>query len=184
MIIDIDFFEFLERMLPVHKRTNQPNRVSIYRWSLEQFQNLFNGRRNDYPSWRPFIEPYVEWRANKIFEANITGQTIALEKLLNRKVEGANNQIWIENSKKGGALVAKSNEIPEPPDVTMNKYILFLGKSDSDDFASIHKKGEYQAGFKVDFRVNAPSSADSGQIKTIIEQYRIAGKTYTIYTIN
>ena len=155
MRLDFSIYEFLQRMLPDHKR--KPNRIKLFWWTLRSLltvQNLFK-----------------LWQKDALFRINITGQLKCLEFYLNRYVAGANNSIAIiesEHAEMWCSLEAEQSDV------------FWTSVESEGDFVEMVIEGEEGDKFPVNFRVVAPATADQPKIIEIVDSFKLAGKTYDI----
>lgn len=157
MRLDFDFYKFLERMLPVHKR--RPNRLKLFWWPLKSIQSIW--------------DDFKVWRKDVLFRTNITGQTMSLEVYLNKYVEGANNGISIYESEDSGLWVGLEAEADEVLEVG-------LEAAEPTDYIEISIEGEAGTALPVSFRVIAPPTANVEQIKEYVNYFKIAGKSFDV----
>ncbi len=161
MRLNIDFYTFLERMLPVHKR--QTNRLSLFWWSLlpkSRLKTSFN-----------------EWRNDILFRTNITGQFLSLQTYLNKYVDGANSGIIITEAEDYGVWCCLEDEDSDS---------MYMGleseEDEAEDYIEISIKGEAGTVLDVSFRIIAPSTANVDQINKHVKQFKIAGKSFDVVT--
>lgn len=161
MRLDFDIYEFIRRMLPIHKR--QPNRLALYDWAAAQLRVVWY--------------QYTGWRTDMIYESNITGQKMPLEHFLNYKVPGSQNQIYIRE-KLDGALYLSL-------EVEGSEYAYFSTEAEDTDFKEIPLAGEQLQTLDINFQVFIPATADLDSLTQILQRYAIAGMDYeVIYSTN
>lgn len=156
MRLDFDIYEFIRRMLPLHKR--QTNRLALFDWGLSQLRVV----------WYQF----TAWRTEMIYESNITGQKMALEHFLNYKVPGSQDKIFIVEKLDGGLFLSLVSE---------NSEAVFLStEAEDSDFSEIPLNGEQLQALDVNFQVFIPAYADLDILNQILQRYVIAGMNYEV----
>jgi hypothetical protein len=158
MTFDFSIYEFLRRQLPKHKR--QTNRMALFFWPLNELKTLW--------------EDFVDWRDDMIYQSNITGQTLSLTHLLNKKVTGANGSISIRDTEETGVYISTLAE--NTAVVTMSL------ASEGSTTMNIELYGEGGATLGVSFQVVVPAGVSNAQIEQIVNRYLIAGMSFTIIT--
>ena len=146
MKLEFDIYEFLRRQLPHHKR--QTNRLALFNWPMAQLSSLWNS--------------FADWRREMIYESNITGQKIAIVNLLNRRIEGAANQITIAEKNYGGIFLSYESE------ATDSVYLSTL--SEATDLAEIPLDGETATDMTADFTVYVPAEVNVEQVAQIVDR--------------
>jgi len=156
MRLEFDFYEFLRRQLPHHKR--QPRRLGLFYWSLTQIRVV----------WIIFRS----WRQDMIYENNVTGQRLSLIDFLNRKIPGADGAITIIETDDGGVYFGNLVE---------NTDFHFLSTvAEATDMTEIPLDGEQLTALSVDFQVKTPPGVNTDAVNTIVSRYVLAGKNYEI----
>jgi hypothetical protein len=117
---------------------------------------------------------YINWREEMIYESNITGQKIALENLLNRRIENAGGQISIVEKNDGGIYLSTALE-------NLDNVFLSTETEDSDS-SFIPKLGEEASELDVDFIVYIPAGVNPDHVNQIVDRYAIAGYEYEVKT--
>lgn len=148
-------------MLPYHKR--QPNRLRLFYWPFIALQEMFN--------------QFVEWRRDVYYRANITGQVLALQSLLNRKVTGANNGILVKSYSDQGIWAQLSGEDGEAYAVLASLIV------EGANCAVVALEGEVVENTDIDFYVYIPSAVNLYEVEMWINNYKIAGKRYQILQV-
>jgi hypothetical protein len=156
MIYDFSIYEFLRRQLPNHKR--QPKRLALFFWPLKEIKSLW--------------DEFVSWRADMLYQSNITGQTLSLTHLLNKKITGANGSIHIRDTEETGIYISTLAEASNPVNISL--------ESEDSNSMDIELLGEGGSGLGVSFQVVAPVGASTAQIEEIVNRYLIAGMSFTI----
>ncbi|MCT4613579.1 MAG: hypothetical protein N4A49_01740 [Marinifilaceae bacterium] len=107
---------------------------------------------------------FNQYRKDKFYEANLTGQTLSLQGHLSKKF---NAQFQIAHYKSGGLVIYSKEE--GYPRTEINNTVIF-------------GKGEIQNSLGVDFIVYAPKSiiAKKELVKSEIRKYKLAGKTFIV----
>lgn len=157
-MIDINFNKYLTRMLPYHKR--QANRLKLFYFPFIALQELFDS--------------FIEWRRDVYYRANITGQVLSLQSLLNNKVAGADNDILVTSYNDLGIWVQLSSEDSEAYAVTAS---LIVEDSNS---ANAALEGEVLENNEIDFYVYIPQTVNIYEVEKWVSNYKIAGKRYQI----
>lgn len=157
MIYDFSIYEFLKRQLPTHKR--QTKRLALFFWPLKELKTLW--------------DEFVTWRADMLYQSNITGQTLSLTHFLNKKVTGANGSIYIRDTEETGIYISTLSEASNPVNISL--------ESEASNSMDIELIGEGGSGFGVSFQVVAPSGANASEIEEIVNRYLIAGMNFTIF---
>jgi hypothetical protein len=153
-LITINFETLLNRMLPYHKR--QPKRLLLFSWPFTELTALFTA--------------FKIWRSDVFYRVNVTGQVISLQTYLNRVIEGANDEITIENFNDWGVWVQLSTEEGE-------SYMIA-------EYCEAAARGEFTPLTDVDFYVYVPVTVNTNDVARVVNQYKLAGKRYLIITIN
>lgn len=156
MRVEFDVYEFMKRMIPAHKR--QTNRLALFWWSIAQINLLW--------------ESFREWRKEMIYESNVTGQTLSLVDLLNRRVNGANGGISIVERTDEGIYLSVLNEDADHAEMSLI--------SENTDFEYVSKAGEGGASLDIDFKVVVPVGVNFDEVKKIVDRYVIAGYQYEV----
>jgi len=107
-----------------------------------------------------------------LYQSNITGQTLSLTHLLNKKVTGANGSIAIRDTEETGVYISTLSE--NSAVVTMSL------ASEGSTTLNIELLGEGGATLGVSFQVIVPSGVSSAQVEQIVNRYLIAGMSFTI----
>lgn len=158
MKYEFNFTQFLTRHLPHHKR--QPVRLALFFWPISQIRSLW-------------IEFRI-WAKLQVYTANITGQKMSLEHLLNKMVTGSLNQISIASFDDGGLWLSTATE---------NSDSIWLSTEvEATDEAEIPLAGEIATALGADFIVYVPVGANQEQIKQILQTYVVAPFIYVIQT--
>ncbi|WP_297096361.1 hypothetical protein [uncultured Draconibacterium sp.] len=160
-MIDIDFSKHLTRTLPYHKR--QVNRLKLFYWPFIALQELFDS--------------FIEWRRDVYYRANITGQVLSLQSLLNSKVADADNSILVKSYNDQGIWVQLSNEAGEGD---AYKVSVSLIVEDNSYAAAVALEGEVVENTNIDFYVYIPQQVNIYEVEMWVNSYKIAGKRYQI----
>lgn len=150
---------FIKQYLPGFLRTAE--RLKSYCILLYPFEVL-----ND---------EWVTYRDQSVTRANVSFETGSLEWYLNELYDPTERRIYIETNDDDGLEFGLSDT--EPDDFQE----IGLSGSEPDDFVEIPLKGEHpDFGFKS-FGVYVPTDiiAQAEAIKSVVNNYRWAGKTFT-----
>lgn len=158
MRLTFNISHFLSNQMPTHKR--QANRLALFAWPLNQLRTMWT--------------VYRLWVVDIVYQANITGQKIALENLLNKYVTGSQNAISIATFDDGGIFISTLAE------TTDGHWISTL--AEATDELEIPKLGEITLPLGASFVVYIPTTANADQVNQILNNYVIAGFTFTIQT--
>ena len=157
-MIDINFQQYLNRNIPVHKRL--PNRLKLFYWPFIVLQELFDS--------------FKEWREDVYYRINITGQILSLQSLLNRKIAGANNKILVKGYSDAGISVQLLSEAGESYRIDAS-----LSEEASHSVA-VALEGEVIQSLDIDFYVYIPLNVNIYEVEKWVNNYKIAGKQYQI----
>jgi len=157
-MININFQQYLSRMLPVHKR--QANRIKLFYWPFIALQELFGS--------------FIEWRDDVYYRINITGQILSMQVLLNRMVAGANGSILVKSYDDAGIWVQLITEDSEAyrVDASLSGELL--------ETVNVALEGEVVQSNEIDFYVYVPLSVNTYEVMKWVNNYKIAGKRYQI----
>lgn len=156
-MIDIDYKQYLTRMLPVYKRL--PNRIKLFYWPFIVLQQIFDEFKN--------------WRADAYYRLNITGQILSLQSLLNRKVVNANGKILVRSYSDAGIW---AQLISEPGE----SYRIDAGFESENVAIAVALEGEVIENSEIDFYVYIPQQVNIYEVIRWVDNYKIAGKRYQI----
>lgn len=111
------------------------------------------------------------WRNAKVYEVNLTPQTLALQEHLNNKFDSILRRILISHYDDGGLYVPLSTEGYSGIDFSLisEAYTQYLSIM-----------GEIQITTGVSFTVYSPISINQSLISSELEKYKLAGKSYLI----
>ncbi len=157
-MIDINYSKYLTRMLPYHKR--QVNRLKLFYWPFIALQELFDS--------------FIEWRTDIYYRVNITGQIQSLQSLLNKKVTNANNEILVKSYNDSGIWVQLSSEDGEAYMVAASLM------SENANTVNVALEGEIVDNTEIDFYVYIPQTVNRYEVEQWVNNYKIAGKRYSI----
>ena len=157
-MININFQQYLNRMLPAHKR--QANRLKLFYWPFITLQELF--------------ESFKEWRADVYYRINITGQVLSMQSLLNRKVTGANENVLVKSYNDAGVWVQLMTEVGESYRVDASL------ASEALNTVNSALEGEVIESSEIDFYVYIPQNVNRYEVEKWVNNYKIAGKRYQI----
>lgn len=122
------------------------------------------------------MSEFITWRDEAIIKANVTGETIALEWYLNRLFDATLKRITIHTNTDQGLQMGIRGTEPA-------KYQT-MGKRGTEPtkYKTMTRVGEDAIVGTYDFGVTIPAaiSAQEDDIRSIINQFRLAGKKYTI----
>ena len=191
-MIDINFSKHLTRVLPYHKR--QTNRLKLFYWPFIALQELFN--------------EFIDWRRDVYYRANITGQVLSLQSLLNYKVKDSNSSILVKSYEDQGIWVQLSTEVGDAYKVSASLNVSSLEVWGSwskgvetdyyvslDDEASYYSlsvigeesvfspvamEGEVLYSSEIDFYIYVPQVVNIYEVEMWVNSYKIAGKRYQI----
>jgi hypothetical protein len=145
-------------MLPVHKRL--ANRLKLFYWPFLALQGLFDS--------------FVQWREDIYYRTNITGQILAMQALLNRKVTGANDSILVKSYNDLGIWLQLITEEGE-------SYRVDASLSTEDPVTvDVALEGEIIESSEVNFYVYIPNNVNIYEVEKWVNNYKIAGKRYQI----
>jgi len=150
--------EFVSNMLPSHKR--QPARIALFRWPINQLRSIYSA--------------YITWMQGIVYQANITGQKMALEHLLNTYVTGSQNAISIASFDDGGVFLSTALEASDSEWMST--------ETEATDDVEFPIAGEITLPLGASFVVYIPTTANPDQVNKILQGYVIAGFTYNIQT--
>lgn len=157
-MINIDFQQYLSRMLPVYKR--QTNRLKLFYWPFIALQELF--------------DLFKEWREDVYYRVNITGQILSMQSLLNRKVVSANGKILVKSYNDAGIWAQLILEVGESYRVDASL------SGEATTTANVALEGEIVESSEIDFYVYVPTAVNIYEVRKWVENYKIAGKRYQI----
>jgi hypothetical protein len=121
------------------------------------------------------FDSFYAWRFEMIYESNITGQKLALENFLNRRVTNSQNQIYIDEVTSVGLWLSLQVEGTD---------YMWLSTSTEDTSSKfIGLESEEQINSNVNFIVYVPNGVDSGEVDKYVMRYVIAGMRYKIVNI-
>jgi hypothetical protein len=138
----------------MHKR--QPNRLKVLDFIMSQLDKVFISYRN--------------YRNNLIYRLNVSGETGSLQAHLNRVIDNANNSILIQHEKDTGISVQLRSE---GGDNTIK-----IGKVTNP--VKIALRGEVVSHFDTSFIVRIPAGVNKNKVTAIVNEYRLAGKSFKI----
>lgn len=157
-MIDINYSKYLTRILPYHKR--QTNRLKLFYWPFIVLQELFND--------------FIEWRRDVYYRANITGQVLSLQSLLNYKVKNADNDILVKSYEDQGVWVQLSTAEGDAYKLSASLIV------EDGAYSSVALEGEILEDSEIDFYVYVPQSVNIYEVEMWVNSYKIAGKRYQI----
>jgi hypothetical protein len=129
------------------------------------------------------IQPVVElynifyaYRTQTLYSLSITGQVIYLEKLLNDKYNSGGTEIYISDGEFNNAPFIY-NTAEARPDL----FLYNTAEAKPDLF--LYNTSEYTSG-NNDFVINVPDTItfDTNEMTSLINLYKLAGKSFTIET--
>jgi hypothetical protein len=156
-MIDINFQQYMARMLPAHKR--QTNRLKLFYWPFIALQELF--------------DEFKQWREDVYYRVNITGQILSMQSLLNRKVANANGKILVRSYNDSGIWAQLTIEVGESYRVDASL------AGEAPPGVDVALEGEIIEASDIDFYVYAPAVNVYEVIKWV-DNYKIAGKRYQL----
>jgi hypothetical protein len=156
MNLNLDIKSFVNRMIPVHKR--QPVRLKI----LGFFADLMSEIYNDYASYRDEL----------LYRFNVTGEVLSLKNFLNRQIPEAGGRIDIIHGRENGFSVQLRSE--------QGYNYLQLSNSDGNQFVEVALRGEILDPFTESFAVEVPEHVNTDKVLAIVNEYRLAGKSFKI----
>lgn len=156
MIINATYIRAMRRLLPIHRR--QTNRLKVLDFVMEEFDFIFNRYRN--------------YRAELLYRLNVSGETGSLEAHLNKVVPGADGSIQILHERDIGVKVQLRTE--------GGNNTVRVGLRSANVGVKIALRGEQVAQFDTSFVVKIPAAADSNKVTQIVNQYRLAGKSFKV----
>jgi hypothetical protein len=159
MIINFSTDQFIERFVPLYKKTN--TRLKWLRFLLSELKAM----------WQDFYN----WRKDYYYRLNITGQTLLLEYHLNKVIPGANGSIRIKHYTDQGVHVALESEVI--PSVSVG-LIDTLGEESNYILAAL--EGEIQANFNVGFKVYVPTGINVNEVAGEVNTFKLGGISYEI----
>lgn len=159
MIVNFSTDKFIERYLPLYKKTTI--RLKWLRFLLSELKAI----------WSEFYE----WRKDYLYRLNVTGQTLLLEYHLNKVIVGANNSIRIIHYNDSGAYVALEAEV-----IPALELGLVDEPGEETEFVEIAIEGEVQESIGVDFQVSIPSGVNPNEVSREIYEYKLAGVNFEI----
>lgn len=159
MIVNFSTDKFIERFLPLHKKT-----ALRLKWLLFLLSEL-----------KAIWQEFYEWRKDYYYRLNITGQTMVLEYHLNKVITGANDSIRILHYNDSGIYVALEGEgIP----YVEAGLIDVSGEETYFIYAAL--EGEVQESIGVDFQVSVPIGVNINEVAGEVDTYKLGGKSYEI----
>jgi len=123
------------------------------------------------------IDDYSAWLKRRYYLLNITGQTISLEAFLNDEfdVDLRRIKILTANSNYNGIWIALEEEVD---------MFITLSRSDESEDVFIYFCEQSEQGTSIDFIVQVPAEIATtdviNQIKSIVNRYKLAGKSYQV----
>ena len=148
-----DVYKLIRLLLPTFLR--EPVRIAWLESLLIAFKQQWDS--------------YVSWRIDRIYEANVTPQTISLEAYLNRLFDAIQKRIKIKYGDEDSIYVELRGE----------GYDLYI---DADDGLYIGLIGELSEEVKG-FKVEVPAAIDAQQVSGVINRIKVVGIPYEIEII-
>lgn len=143
--------------LPKHKR--QIYRVAFLKGLLAGYNTSEN--------------EYYDWRDEMIIRAKVTGQTASLQWYLNHLYDPVQQRILITDTVPVGDGISLESE-------NMDSIIAGIETESGEDGVPFYLEGESNGSLPKDFRVLAPSTINEGLLKSTINLYNIAHKSYDV----
>jgi hypothetical protein len=162
--ISIDIPGFINNWLPVHRRKN------IWLGFLQVLLVPF----------RTMMSEYKDWRDASIMRAYVSSQTISMEWYLNELYDPIDREIRILTADPSGFYVAMQSETAPVMLAGLQTVLTEAGT-----FAYVPLPGEDLVTGMADFVVHAPLALMSMEaaIRKVVNNYKLAGKRYTIVYI-
>lgn len=157
--------------------------MKFFKINISNFAKQYLGVDYDFLDWvkvllNPLstsVDEYDLWRKNRFYLIHITSQVVSLNGYLNDRFDPVNRTIFISNGNQNaiGTWIALESE-------TTPYFALGFVSEDQGQFISLEAESPYS----IDFIVNIPLSLinQSPQIISAVNQYRLAGKSFSIVT--
>ena len=118
-------------------------------------------------------EGFYLWRDEMIIRAKVTGQTASLQWYLNHVYDPVDQRILIVDQVPGGSGIALEVE-------ATTSVVAGLETQVGEDGVAFFLEGENSGSLPKDFRVLAPNTVNVGQLKSTINLYNTAHKSYDV----
>jgi len=112
-----------------------------------------------------------DYRKRKYYESNVTGQTRSLQEHLNNELDNENRQIRIIHKRSSGLPVPLIPEGYETIDFSL---------TEENEAVYVALKGEIIENLDTGFIVLIPSYVNKDKVTGIVNEYKLAGKTYKV----
>lgn len=155
--IRIGSLDSIVLFLPKHKR-------QIYRIAfLKGLLAGYNTNENEYYAWRDEL----------IIRAKVNGQTASLQWYLNHVYDPVQQRILITDTVPVGDGISLESE-------NIDSIVAGLETITGESGLAFYLEGESNGSLPKDFRVLSPSTVNVGQLKSTIDLYNIAHKSYDV----
>ncbi|MCT4637286.1 MAG: hypothetical protein N4A72_06225 [Bacteroidales bacterium] len=114
-----------------------------------------------------------EYRRRKFYESNLTGQTLSLQEHLNNEFDPDQRRIAIIHKRSSGLALPLKSEGYDT--------VKFSLASENKP-VNIALQGEVSHELDVSFVVMIPSSVNSISVSAVVNEYKLAGRTFKIET--
>jgi hypothetical protein len=111
------------------------------------------------------------WRVRKVYEVNLTSQTLALQNHLNNEFDNTLRRVLIQHYNDGGLSIPLSTEGYSGIEFSLIS---------ENECQYLSKYGEISSHLLTSFIIYSPSTINSAIIIAEVEKYKLAGKNYTI----